>query len=177
LRAPLIERLPESQGGLFDRDQEADRAALAQLLDSLAARLGKEAVAAAQLVPDPQPELACRFESALGIGQARDAGAPADLLTARDRHVFRHRPLRVFPRPVPIEVVAVVPDGRPLRFRHAGADHAVRHCQGPERIETGWWRGEDIHRDYFAVETAEGSRWWLFRRLDDGRWFLHGCFD
>ena len=46
---------------------------------------------------------------------------------------------------------------------------------GPERIETGWWRGHTIGRDYYCVETAAGHRYWLFRRLRDGRWFLHGC--
>jgi protein ImuB len=171
LRATVIERIPEGQGELFDQEGKADQAAFSQLLDNLAARLGKEAVVAARFVSDPQPELACHFESALE--SERGTSAPP----ARDRYVFRHRPLRLFPRPVPVEVVALVPEERPLRFRHAGADHVVLHCQGPERIETGWWRGEDIQRDYFRVETTEGTYWWIFRRLDNGRWFLHGCFD
>ena len=34
-----------------------------------------------------------------------------------------------------------------------------------------------VRRDYFMVETTDGTRWWIFHRLDDGRWFLHGCFD
>jgi protein ImuB len=48
---------------------------------------------------------------------------------------------------------------------------------GPERIETAWWRGRSVRRDYYRVETAEGSRYWLFRRLTDGQWFLHGEFE
>jgi len=91
--------------------------------------------------------------------------------------VFAHRPLRMFPRPIPIQVVTVVPSGMVQRFHGAGVDQAVVRCQGPERIETGWWRGADIQRDYFMVETSQGTRWWIFQRLDDGRWFLHGCFD
>ena len=47
---------------------------------------------------------------------------------------------------------------------------------GPERIETGWWRGRSIRRDYYRVETDRGTRFWLFRRLTDGHWFLHGEF-
>jgi protein ImuB len=85
--------------------------------------------------------------------------------------------LRLFPRPLPIRVVALVPSGRPQRFHHAGVDYTIRRCQGPERIETGWWRAADIRRDYYAVETSEGTRWWIFQCLDAGGWFVHGCFD
>ena len=83
----------------------------------------------------------------------------------------------MFVRPIAIQVVAVVPDGMVRQFHCAGVDHTVVRCQGPERIETGWWRGGDVRRDYFMVETTDGTRWWIFHRLDDGRWFLHGCFD
>jgi protein ImuB len=62
-------------------------------------------------------------------------------------------------------------------LRVANVDHAVAHCRGPERIETGWWRAADIQRDYFMVETTDGTRWWIFHRREDGRWFLQGCFD
>jgi protein ImuB len=94
-----------------------------------------------------------------------------------EERVLAHRPLRLFPRAIPIQVVALVPLGTPKRFQHAGAERAVVRCQGPERIETGWWRCADIRRDYYIVETTEGARWWIFQRVDDGRWFLHGCFD
>jgi len=30
-------------------------------------------------------------------------------------------------------------------------------------------RGPMVARDYYGVETALGRRFWLFRRLDDGR--------
>ena len=74
-------------------------------------------------------------------------------------------------------VMSVVPDGPPVQFQWAGVSYRVSAAWGPERIETGWWRGHDIHRDYYVVETDDGARLWLFRRQDDGRWFLHGCFD
>jgi protein ImuB len=48
---------------------------------------------------------------------------------------------------------------------------------GPERIETGWWRGQAVGRDYYRVETTDGRRFWIFRNLEDNRWFLHGVFD
>ena len=51
------------------------------------------------------------------------------------------RPLALKPRPVPVAVVSVVPEGPPIRFRWGKDDHVVRQSWGPERIETGWWDG------------------------------------
>src|SRR5207302_1119296 len=86
------------------------------------------------------------------------------------------RPLRLR-EPAPIDVVAVVPDGPPARFTWAGVDYVVTRCWGPERIEAGWWRGDDVRRDYYVVATQLGTRLWIFRRPGDGRWWLHGSFD
>ncbi len=35
---------------------------------------------------------------------------------------------------------------------------APRILAGPERLETGWWDGGDVRRDYYVVETAQGQR-------------------
>ena len=83
----------------------------------------------------------------------------------------------VWPEPVAIEVLSAFPSGLPRWFRWHGREHRVVHGWGPERIETGWWRGADIGRDYYVVTTEAGCRLWLFRRRDGGAWFLHGCFD
>jgi protein ImuB len=93
------------------------------------------------------------------------------------------RPLRLLARPRPVEIVALSAGGWPERFVIHDAAHAVPHaieqrtCQavGPERIETGWWRSRMVRRDYYRLLTADG--WlWLFRRLQDEKWFLHGWF-
>jgi protein ImuB len=46
----------------------------------------------------------------------------------------------------------------------------------PERIEAGWWTGEDSSRDYYIAQTCEGSRWWLYREAATSRWFLQGIW-
>jgi protein ImuB len=47
----------------------------------------------------------------------------------------------------------------------------------PERIETGWWDGGDIARDYYTAIDLHGVRLWIFReRAAPHRWFLHGVF-
>jgi protein ImuB len=51
---------------------------------------------------------------------------------------------------------------------------------GPERIESGWWDGRDVRRDYFVAENPRGEVMWIYRDhrygIDDGEWFLHGVF-
>jgi hypothetical protein len=51
---------------------------------------------------------------------------------------------------------------------------------GPERIESGWWDGADVRRDYFVARTAADETVWIYRDhrygIEDGEWFLHGLF-
>ncbi|WP_243048636.1 DNA polymerase Y family protein [Dyella sp. RRB7] len=48
---------------------------------------------------------------------------------------------------------------------------------GPERIETGWWDGGDMRRDYYVVRTAQGQCAWVFCAPgEQGGWMLHGWF-
>lgn len=46
----------------------------------------------------------------------------------------------------------------------------------PERIEAGWWAGEDSSRDYYLARTPEGARWWLFRETATNCWYLQGLW-
>jgi protein ImuB len=80
-------------------------------------------------------------------------------------------------RPAAISAISIMPDGPPLSFRLGNREHRIVWIWGPERIETGWWRGRPIARDYYRVETATGHRFWLFRSLEERRWFLHGTFE
>jgi protein ImuB len=95
------------------------------------------------------------------------------------------RPLRLFGRPEPIEAMAEVPDGPPVRFRWRRVLHQVAHAEGPERIAMEWWRdreGRALTRDYFRVESREGIRLWVYREglygreIKEPRWYLHGLF-
>ena len=54
---------------------------------------------------------------------------------------------------------------------------AITLISGPERIETYWWSGLDILRDYYIARERNGSRLWVFReRSGERNWFLHGYF-
>lgn len=53
----------------------------------------------------------------------------------------------------------------------------LRILAGPERMETGWWDGGEMRRDYYIVETAQGQRAWAYCAPDDqAGWMLHGWF-
>ncbi len=48
---------------------------------------------------------------------------------------------------------------------------------GPERLETGWWDGEPVRRDYYVARTSRGQRAWIFCAAGQrGPWMLHGWF-
>ena len=163
------------------------------LVERLGSRLGREAVVGVRLRPEAQPELSWHYEPLLGGVRRRSAAkqscgagegtaakrwSPADCRRgACTTSQLPPRPLRLLPRPLLLAATSIVPDGPPLRFRHAGREYKIAHTWGPERIETGWWRGRAVGRDYFRVETTAGRRFWLFRRLWDGKWFLHGMFE
>ncbi|MEM0899332.1 MAG: DNA polymerase Y family protein [Pseudomonadota bacterium] len=107
------------------------------------------------------------------------------------------RPLRFLPRPEPIDVVAEVPEGAPMRFVWRRTTCRVVRAEGPERIAGEWWNDCDDTdeqmmtrpRDYYRVEDDEGRRYWIFRSglyekrrvaADEDtarpRWFMQGFF-
>jgi len=189
------------QGELFEPREPGGDEALGCLIDRIVERLGDAAVVQADLVDDHQPELAYRYnvitcEGDNVIKGLRElAGAPArgeppatrrnlpvrsPVITLSRYHLITFscppRPMRLLPRPAPIHAVAVVPDGPPVWFEHRGGRHGVAQAWGPERLETGWWRGADVRRDYFRVRTDSGEQYWLFRDRRRGTWWLHGVY-
>ena len=180
LWARRIEPLDDWQEELFDTGR-ADQQGLAELIDRLTNHLGPQAVTCPQPVSDHQPEQAFEY---LPFVKRETRNVERETRNAeRDSHFslltshFPPRPLRLLPRPVEISVIAVVPEGPPCRFDWRGSPEVVVACTGPERLETGWWRGRHIRRDYFRLRCRSGRQCWLFRQRETGRWFLHGWFD
>ena len=176
----IAEPLAPSQSEI-ERAHEAERAgALADLIDRLSARLGSRAVTRRALVDAHLPEQA-EAAAPAALSEARTKAFPSSL--AGDGLEAPARPLRLFARPEPIEAMAEVPDGPPLRFRWRRVVHDVAAIEGPERIAPPWWRRDGgPTRDYFRAEDSEGRRFWLYREGLLGHetarvtWFLHGVF-
>ena len=60
----------------------------------------------------------------------------------------------------------------PTDILYRGRWQRVNRYWGPERIESGWWRGRAIRRDYYRLELATGLRFWVYKTLPGNRWFL-----
>ena len=180
LSVVVAEPSPPQQIGIGGGE---DAAELCHLVDRLSARLGARRVQRLAAQDSHIPEAA---EAALPAQAVNgDAGWNA-FRRYRQEAALSPRPLRLLTRPEPIEAVAEVPDGPPLRFRWRRALHEVVAAEGPERIEGAWWSEHGgPARDYFRVEDKSGLRFWLFRAglyrdLAQGAaapsWFLHGMF-
>ena len=170
------EPLAPAQGEI-ERSREAERTrALADLVDRLSARLGARAVTRRMLVDAHLPEQAEATAPAMRAGSQKDEPLLAETPPAR--------PLRLFTRPEPIEMLMEeAPDGPPVRFRWRRLQHELAAFEGPERIAPPWWRKSGAPtRDYFRAEDTAGLRFWLYREgwwgLDQTRpkWFVHGVF-
>lgn len=120
-------------------------------LDRLAARLGDEQVHGVKAVAEHRPESTWARLTGLAAAEAvqqRSAGYQLE---------FPNRPLWLLPEPKPLQSGAV-PSLSP----------------GMERIESGWWDGSDVRRDYFIAHTPQGAALWIYRDASDGSWHLHG---
>jgi protein ImuB len=190
LSVAVAEPCPDEQIGLGNHEDQAE---LDRLVDRLSARLGRRRVSRLVAHDSHIPELAATAVPA----QAKAEHGWDAFRRFRDETGLSVRPLRLLAKPEPIDdVVALVPDGPPVRFRWRRALHEVVAAEGPERIEGAWWTDEGEPswppapverraRDYFQVEDKAGLRFWLFRAglyrdtapdLPAPRWFMHGTY-
>jgi protein ImuB len=171
LVAGLPRRFLARSGTLWTSGEQGGEAALAQVgpefLQTLLARLGERAAYGLAPVDEHRPERQYRHVLPVLPGSGTDKSASSGAGVAL-------RPLGLMREPVVLDVMCDSA-GRVRRLRHEGRDLAL--VSGPERIESGWWDGMDVTRDYYIAATGDGARWWIFRDgLSPQRWFLHGCF-
>lgn len=170
--APRLGRLEPTQVRFFvDEFEPKTTRALNALVERLGSRLAATAVLRAELVPDAQPEFAVRL-----VPWTSEKSPQADP-TSSCPVQSRGRPIRLLNRPLPIEVSSMVGDGMPIRMMWNRQDRLVVRSWGPERIATGWWRAQDVERDYYRVEWENGTHAWVYHDRRNRRWFLHGFFD
>jgi protein ImuB len=148
LEALDLEPVPGANGDLLG-DVLGDAAGgeeWLRLVERLQARLGDQSVHGLQLHADHRPERAFRQ-----VSFAEDR-------TDED----------INPNPAPRPLWLVEP---PRRL----AEGSFELLAGPERIESGWWDGAEVRRDYFIAQIEEATFAWVFRE-QRGEWFLHGYF-
>jgi protein ImuB len=125
------ERIAGRQTSLGFAGDAGEPAGLASLIDRLEHRLGSGSVRRLH------PRQSHIPERAVAIKRAAEGPAPGWRIEAP----FGARPpLLLAPPEEAAEIMAIVPEGPPRRFRWRGALHDVAHAQGPERIAPEWWR-------------------------------------
>ena len=180
LSVTVTELCPPQQIGIGGGE---DAAEFCRLVDRLSARLGARRVHRLAAQDSHIPELT----EVVLPAQTINGNTGLDVFRRYRKEIeLSPRPLRLLTRPEPVEAVAEVPDGPPLRFRWRRALHEVIAAEGPERIEGLWWSEHSgPARDYFRVEDKSGLRFWLFRAglyrdiaqgAGSPAWFLHGTF-
>jgi protein ImuB len=139
----------------FLPEEQRGRESAAHLVERLQARLGKKAVLSLATHPDHRPERAWRL------------CRPGEVAASEVAPEFKARPLWLLARPQPLREVTAIP-------HHEGPLSLVA---GPERIESGWWDGRDVTRDYYVACNPAQSLFWVYReRNASPAWHLHGIF-
>jgi protein ImuB len=128
-----------------------------RLLELLVARLGEQSVLAPAPHADHRPEV-CNAWLPVASLKRTPAAAP----------VAGERPFWLLEQPIEL----MVREHRPV-FRSQ-----LKPVRGPERIESGWWDGALVLRDYFIYQEESSTCYWIYReRLGDQvYWFLQGFF-
>jgi protein ImuB len=195
VEAVRVEAIGARQETLLEGARVAMDQTRAALIDQLAARLGAECVFQVQPNASHWPERAEHPVSAMMHTPAVGANFWLQPGCAR-------RPCVILSKPEPMAVMAEIPEGAPVRFTWRRVMHKVARAQGPERIETEWWRrlgssSGERSRDYYALEDEDGAQFWVFREgryassneppkpsptdTEEEReamptWFVHGLF-
>lgn len=168
LRGGALSERPLASQSLWSAGEHghAPTGEMPALVEHLRARLGAEAVYGLQRVSEHRPERAWQKKGTdlfIDPAKARAAGTPAI-----------NRSVPFFPRPLWLLAAPELLEQQRGRPRRQGP---LELLAGPERIESGWWDGADVARDYYLARDARGSRLWIYRDLAGPRhWFLHGVW-
>lgn len=148
LRCRHIVHLSEQHNDLLDKYPGCSESWM-QLQDLMVARLGSSPLHKLAVSEDHRPEYAARANVAAVWQKGPD-----------------NRPLWLLQSPQRLLQEAGAPCWR----------GRLQLCSAAERIEQGWWQGDDVRRDYYMAKTPQGSLVWIYQELRQRQWFLHGIF-
>ena len=175
-----FDALAPRNADLYDTGVAAPRDSLHALIERLQSRLGRGALCRLALVADHRPERAF-FRVSPHDARAGARPRPPELRWVDHASGTRPRSATTESALVPHRRENV---SRPLWLletaRRIEPENGCRGCLeiSPcfERIESGWWDGEDVRRDYHVAHSASGVRYWVYREHGTREWFLHGIF-
>lgn len=151
---PLLRPLHED---LFDTNPQ-ETMEWPTLVERLRARLGDEAIHCLLEVADHRPGRAWRLRQP---DTRRNGHKPAMTASGEPLRLrgSASRPLWLLRKAIPLRA-------SPLHI-----------LAGPERIESGWWDGDDQRHDYYIVQTPAGQRAWAYVASGEmDNWMLQGWF-
>jgi len=164
ISGPLRGLSASSLDAFAELNRAGSRDSAPQLVERLRARLGEEAVYGVCLNPEHRPEAAWRR-----VHDLRLTAAPKVEEGVIDQGM--PRPIWLLNEPLPLTKPELL--------------------QGPERIESGWWDGKGVARDYYVARQpagrpqgegqdgpspSQGIRLWVFQERHSKRWYVHGVF-
>jgi len=134
---------------------------LNQFMEQLKARLGGHFVNSINTVAEHCPEYATQQ---FAYEEMKDAS----------RAVQDQKSVPLSPRPF---LLLQEPEQLILKSGKLYHRKPITIISGPERIESYWWSGTDVRRDYYVALEQNGSRLWIYReRSGEKNWYLHGYF-
>lgn len=156
IRVDRVQPQPADSRDLFDRTAcspaLANTEPQARLLEQLRSRFGEQGVQQLTLEADYRPECANEVKQASVTHEVGRCALPPGLAP---------RPLWLLPAP------------RSLASSNRAASFIV---SGPEAIESGWWDGLPVQREYFVARSSRGALAWIFRDRVSSQTFVHGLF-
>ncbi|MDX1562220.1 MAG: DNA polymerase Y family protein [Gammaproteobacteria bacterium] len=136
------------------------------LVECLRGRFGEHRVYGIAAVDQHRPEHAWR--------RWLDRPQPPQLSMQQVRE--QERPLWLLPEPVPQSQQGQTPSEIRWGLTPSAPASSPAQQWGFERIESGWWDGQDVRRDYQIVVGAGGEKLWVYRDCATQQWYLHGLF-
>ncbi len=184
LHATMTGKIVWEQTQLFEASQTRTRNQLANLIDTLSGRLGRGQVLEAKVERDAEPDQSVTYRPLTG---RRTDGTPQETMRKLNSRLAGsgaeprpsdplRRPTHLLSPPEPLLGASQDSESQLVEFTYENRRRNVLHSWGPERLESGWWRGPSMRRDYYRIETTDGGWWWVYRELTTNQWFLHGVF-
>lgn len=144
----------------------------------LESMFGKDSVSAAELVTSHRPERAFKLTPF--------SPPKAPRRTRKKKNVARRKTCQEQQAALPLVMNGMsgalrlldppCPQSQSLNsITIEGIQSPVIASHGPTKIDAEWWSSNPIERDYYEVETEDGSRYWVFKK--DDQYYLHGIFD
>tara|TARA_A100001011_G_scaffold84547_1_gene88423 strand:- start:5235 stop:6836 length:1602 start_codon:yes stop_codon:yes gene_type:complete len=188
LKAIEISKSSINQFSIYRRTNQKSNTNIAKLIDRLSGRLGVQNVIRFYPVESHIPEQANKAVSAINNTKVSNSWTNTSKFL---NNCHLKRPLELLSQPLPIDVIASIPDGPPIMFIWRRQKHKVINSEGPERIAPEWWRPRKFlsnsmpfvpkERDYYKLEDHEGNRYWVYcngnySKQKITKWYLHGFF-